>query len=70
VHPSQAKETIVLSVLALLSRGCHQESHTYPDKPGILQGVRNMHAGMPGKSYNHGIIKKRLCLRQEEAMLL
>jgi hypothetical protein len=55
-------------VLAVLSGSCHQENHTPTDKPGILQRVRNLHAGMPGKSYNHGITKK-LCQKQEEPVV-
>jgi hypothetical protein len=45
----------VLYLLAVLSRCRNQENHTSTDKPGILQGLRNMHAGMPGKSHNHGV---------------
>jgi hypothetical protein len=56
-------------VLALLSRSCHQENHTRPDKSGILQRMRNMHAGMPGKGYNHGVTK-RSCQKQEKSVIL
>jgi len=48
----------MLYMLAVLPGCRHQEDHTHTDKPGILQRVRNMHAGMPGKSHKYGVNKK------------
>jgi hypothetical protein len=62
VHSSQAEETVMLSVLDVLPGCRHPEDHTYQDKYGLLQGLRNMQSGVPGASYNHGINKKRACL--------
>jgi len=48
----------MLYLLAVLPGCRHKEDHTHPDKPGVLQGMRNMHACMPGKSHNYGVKKK------------
>jgi len=56
----------MLYLLALLSRCRHQENHTRPDKPGLLQRVRNMHAGLPGKSHNHGVTEKEAAFGKEK----
>ena len=54
VHPVQAKKARLFYLLALLPGCSYQQNHTRPDKPGVLQRVRNMRAGVPGTGYNHG----------------
>lgn len=54
VHSGQAKKARLFYLLAILSRRSYQQNHTRPDKPGVLQRVRNMRAGMPGTRNNHG----------------
>jgi hypothetical protein len=56
VHSSQAKETILLSMLDVLPGCRHPEDHTYQDKHGLLQGLRNMQSGVPGSGYHHGVM--------------
>jgi hypothetical protein len=55
VYSGQAKETFMLSLLAILPGCRHPEDHTYQDKYGLLQGLRNMQSGVPGTGYNHGV---------------
>jgi len=56
----------MFSLLALLPGCRHQENHTRSDKLGLLQRVRNMHAGMPGKSHNHGVTEKEAAFGKEK----